>query len=163
MVRAKLLWKDGTTDADYQKSFQMKVGQQRKSDNTTHLPWRTIPMKLHLKRGDDGKGTGLLFFKEGGQGPMRQRPDFREAKHAYRRGVRLYGSSSNWMEKLSLSSSSSSQWQQNNEWKSDSTATFKVEIISIGKPAASQQEMFPTNSFYLVQVVVFRLPATFCS
>ena len=28
---------------------------------------------------------------------------------------------------------------------------------------ASQQEMFPTNSFYLAQVVVFRLPATFSS
>ena len=40
---------------------------------------------------------------------------------------------------------------------------FKVEIISIGKPVASQQEMIPTNSFYLVQVVDFRLPATFNS
>ena len=27
----------------------------------------------------------IVFNKEGVQGPMRQRPDFREAKHAYRR------------------------------------------------------------------------------
>ena len=32
---------------------------------------------------------------------------------------------------------------------------FNVEIISIAKPVASQQEMIPTNSFCLVQVVVF--------
>ena len=43
-------------------------------------------MKLHLKKGDDGKGTpGKLFFNKGVQGPTRQRPHFREAKHAYRR------------------------------------------------------------------------------
>ena len=35
---------------------------------------------------------------------------------------------------------------------------FKVEIISIGKLVASQQEVIPTNYFYLV-----RLPATFNS
>ena len=40
---------------------------------------------------------------------------------------------------------------------------FKVEIISMGKLVASQQEMISTNSFYLVQVVVFRLLATFNS
>ena len=33
----------------------------------------------------------------------------------------------------------------------------------MGKRVASQQEMIPRNSFYLVQVVVFRLPATFNS
>ena len=38
---------------------------------------------------------------------------------------------------------------------------FKVEIISIGKPVASRQEMIPTNSFHQVQEMVFRLPATF--
>ena len=42
-------------------------------------------MKLHLKKTDDGKGTGLLFQTKGVQGPIRERPDFREAKHAYRR------------------------------------------------------------------------------
>ena len=36
----------------------MKVGQKRKSDSTTHLPWKTVPMKLHLQKGDDGKGIG---------------------------------------------------------------------------------------------------------
>ena len=40
---------------------------------------------------------------------------------------------------------------------------FKVEIISVGKPVASRQGMIPTNSFYFVQEVVFRLPATFNS
>ena len=33
----------------------MKVGQKRKADNTTHLLWKTIPMKLHLKKVGDGK------------------------------------------------------------------------------------------------------------
>ena len=40
----------------------MKVGQKRNSDNATHLPWKTIPMKLHLKKGDDEKRTGKLFL-----------------------------------------------------------------------------------------------------
>ena len=40
---------------------------------------------------------------------------------------------------------------------------FKCEIISIGNLVASRQEMFPTNSFYLVEVVVLRLLATFNS
>ena len=39
----------------------VKVGQKRTSDSTTHLPRITIPMKLHLQRGDDGKGSGNLF------------------------------------------------------------------------------------------------------
>ena len=67
VVRAKLFWKDGTH----------RCRQKNKSDNTTHLPWKTIPMKLHLKKGDDGKGTGFIVLnKEGVQGPMRQRPRF---------------------------------------------------------------------------------------
>ena len=39
---------------------------------------------------------------------------------------------------------------------------FKVEI-STGKPVTSQQEVIPTKSFSFLQVVVFRLPATFSS
>ena len=57
----------------------------RKSDNTTHLPWKTILMKLHLKKGDDWKKNWKFVLDKGVQGPIRQRPDFREAKHAYRR------------------------------------------------------------------------------
>ena len=49
----------------------MKFGQKRKSDSTTHLPWKTIPMKLHPQRGDDGNGTEKLFFnKEGVEGKI---------------------------------------------------------------------------------------------
>ena len=35
-------------------------GQKNKSDNTTHLHWKTIPTKLHLEKGDDGTSTGIL-------------------------------------------------------------------------------------------------------
>ena len=61
MVRAKLLWKDGTQMQIIKSHCLVKVGQKRKSDNTTHLPWKTMLMKLHLKKGDDGKGTGKLL------------------------------------------------------------------------------------------------------
>ena len=47
-----------STDASH---CLMKVGQKRKSDSTTHLLWRTVPMKLLLQKGDDGKGTGKLI------------------------------------------------------------------------------------------------------
>ena len=59
----------------------MKVGQERNSDSATQFPWKTIPKKPHLQKGDDGKGTD----KEGVEGKIRQRPDFREAKHTYGR------------------------------------------------------------------------------
>ena len=62
-------------------------GQKNTSDNTTHLHWKTIPTKLHLEKGDDARRTGILFLKkrkEGKQGPVRQRPDFREAKEVHR-------------------------------------------------------------------------------
>ena len=86
MVRATLFWKDGT---EMKKSTEsrslMKVGQKSKSDSTTYLPWKTIPMKLQLKKGDGGKRTGMLFqIKK--EHKVRQDNDriFREAKHAYR-------------------------------------------------------------------------------
>ena len=87
MVLAKLFLKDGIETQTIKSRCLMKVGKKRKSDSTTHLPWKTIPVKLHLQKGDDdGKGTGLLFLnKVGVQGPIRQRPDLREAKHANRR------------------------------------------------------------------------------
>ena len=37
-------------------------GQKNKSDNTTHLHWKSIPVKLLLKKGDDGRRTGTLFY-----------------------------------------------------------------------------------------------------
>ena len=49
------------TDADYQKSLSDEAGQKRKLKSTTHSAWKTIPIRPHLKKGDDGKGTGLLF------------------------------------------------------------------------------------------------------
>ena len=38
-----------------------KMAQKNKSDNTTHLHRKTIPIKLHLKKGGDGRRTGTLF------------------------------------------------------------------------------------------------------
>ena len=61
-VRAILFWKDGTQMQTIKSRCLMKVGQRRKSYNTTHLPWKTMPMKLQLKKGDDGKRTALLFW-----------------------------------------------------------------------------------------------------
>ena len=69
MVRAKRFWKDGTQMPTITSRSLTKVGQKRKSDITTHLPCKTIPVKLHLKKGDDGKGTGKLFLNKGVQGP----------------------------------------------------------------------------------------------
>ena len=60
MVRAELFWTDDTQMQTIKSRCLMKVGQKRQSDNTTYLPWKTIPVKLHLNC-DDGKGTGLLF------------------------------------------------------------------------------------------------------
>ena len=61
MVRAKPFWKRWYTDANYQKSLSDEGWTEEKSDKTTRLPWKTILMKLHLKKDEDGKGTGLLF------------------------------------------------------------------------------------------------------
>ena len=47
-------------------------GQKNKSDNTTHLLWKTFPMELHLQKGDDGeKNWHIVLNEEGKQGPMR--------------------------------------------------------------------------------------------
>ena len=87
MVSAKLFLKDGCRTQNIARICLNMDGQKNKSDNTTHLLWKTILMKLHLQKGDDGRRTGTLFFfktKEGKQGPMRQRPGFRETKQAHR-------------------------------------------------------------------------------
>ena len=85
-VGAKLFWNDGPQMQSIKSHCLMKVGQKRKSGSTTHLLWKTILMKLHLQKGDGGKGTGNIGKnKEGIEGKIRQRTDFREAKHAYRR------------------------------------------------------------------------------
>ena len=100
-------------------------------------PGRTFPWSYTCRKGTMAKELEKLFFyKEGVEGKIRQRLDFREAKHAYRRlfkehvestgqvnksihpvqqrrqgfsttiwwtrGVRLYGSPSNWTEILSF-------------------------------------------------------------
>ena len=51
-----------------------KVGQKRKLKSTTHSPLKTIPIRQHLKKRDDGKGV---------QVPIRLQLDFREGKRAY--------------------------------------------------------------------------------
>ena len=85
MVRAKLLWKGGTEITSTASRCLKKAGQKNTSDNTTNLHWETTPLKPHLEGGDDGKRTGTFFLnEEGKQGPIRQRPDVREAKHEYR-------------------------------------------------------------------------------
>ena len=107
------------------------------------------------RKGTMAKELAYYFLnKEEAQGPIRQRPDFREAKHAYRqlyrenvestgegnksihpaqqirqnywqqcegfRGVHQHGSPrTGWKYYPSTSSSSSSQWQQNDDWKSN--------------------------------------------
>ena len=58
-VRAKLFWKDGTEMTSAASRCLMKS----KSDNTTHLLWKTIPVKLRLQKGEDGKETGKFFLK----------------------------------------------------------------------------------------------------
>ena len=157
MVSAKLCLKDGIRTQNIVRICLNKDGQKK---NQTNL------MKLHLQKGDDGRRTGALFFfktTERKQGPIRQRPDFREAKQAHRqlykehaestgegihsihpstpsktklstisdqqvppkilsfRGVQLHGFTLelDWKYNPSTSSSSSSQWQQHDDWKSN--------------------------------------------
>ena len=152
---AKLFWKDGTEIASTARRCLKKVGQKNISGNTTNMHWKTTPMKPHLEKGDDGKKNWhIVFNKEGKQGPIRQRPDFREAKHPYRQLFKEHVESTTegnksihpaqptrhnyrqqhegsdeytntihprtgWKYYPSASSSSSSQWQQKNEWKSN--------------------------------------------
>ena len=80
MAISKLFLKGGRRTQNIARICLNLDGQKSKSYNTTHSHWKTIPMKLQLKKGDDGRRTGTFFFeKEGKQGPMRQRPDFCEA------------------------------------------------------------------------------------
>ena len=60
-VCAKLFWFDSTNMTSTASRCLKKVGQKKKSDNTMNLHWKTTPMKPHLKKGNDGKGTGTLF------------------------------------------------------------------------------------------------------
>ena len=60
MVIAKLFLKGGTRTQKISRMCLNTDGQKNKSDNTTHLHWKTIPMKLHLKKGD-GRRTGTLM------------------------------------------------------------------------------------------------------
>ena len=147
-----------------------------------------------------GKELENFLHRQGEQGPIRQRPDFREAKHALRRLYKEHVESTGqgnksihpaqqrrqnsqqqfdehegysytvhprtgWRYYPSSSSSSSSQWQQHNEWKSnqswDHCEKLKVEIISIGKFVASRQEMIPTNSFLSSSGSCFSLAGNF--
>ena len=38
-----------------------RLTQKNKSDNMTHLHWKTILMKKNMQKGDDGKITGTFF------------------------------------------------------------------------------------------------------
>ena len=80
----KLFWEDGTMMQTIRIRCVKMLGQERKSDTTTHLPWKTVPLKPHQKEGDDGKGNLFIVANQGVQGSIRQRPDFSEAKRALR-------------------------------------------------------------------------------
>ena len=64
MVSAKLLWKDFTEMTNTASLCLKKDGQKNESDNMTHLHRKTIPVKLHLEKGDDGRRTGTFFQKK---------------------------------------------------------------------------------------------------
>ena len=61
MVIAKLFLKGGFRTKNIARICLNMDGQNNKSDNTTHLHWKTIAMKLHLKKGDDGRRTDTLL------------------------------------------------------------------------------------------------------
>ena len=60
MVSAKLFLEDGIETKNIARICLNMDGQKNKSDNTTHLHWKTNRTKPHLKKGDDGKRTGML-------------------------------------------------------------------------------------------------------
>ena len=77
MVIAKLFLKGGIRTQNIAGVCLNMDGQKNKSDNTTHSHWKTIPMKLHLKkRRRREKNWHIVVNNEGKQGPMRQGPDF---------------------------------------------------------------------------------------
>ena len=63
MVIAKLFLNSGLRTQNIARICLNMDGQKNKSDNPRHLQWKIIPMKLHLKNGDDGRRSGTLFFE----------------------------------------------------------------------------------------------------
>ena len=84
MVSAKLFLKDGIRMNNIARICLNMDGQEKKSNNMTHLHWKIILSSLHLKNeARYAKSWHISLNKERNQGPIRQRPDFREAKHTY--------------------------------------------------------------------------------
>ena len=143
-----------STDAVYQKSLSGEGWTEVKIRQYDALALEDHSYEATLaERGPWQRNWKIVLGKEGVQGPIRQRPDLREAKHAYRRLSKEHVESTGqgnksihpaqqrrqnsqqqfdeheecafsvhprigWRYYLSTSSSSSSQWQQNNEWES---------------------------------------------
>ena len=153
MLRRAKLPKSGSCETILERWYtQMQTEEQIRQYDALALEdhsYETAPEE----RGRWQRNWFIVLNKEGVQGPMRQRPDFREAKHAYRLLYKEHVESTGQGNKsihpaqqirrssqqqvdeheedaytvhprpgsryiLSTSSSSSSQWQQNNEWKS---------------------------------------------
>ena len=131
MVSANLFLKVGKGTKSIARICLNTGGQKNKSDNMTHMHWKTIPTKLHLKKGDDGRSTGTLLEKEGQKGPIFVKRSTRivnrtkghvessgegnssiHPAHQTRQksstiiqrfqGIQLHGSPSNWMEILTF-------------------------------------------------------------
>ena len=189
MVRAKLFWKDGTQMQTIKSHCLMKVGQKRKSDNTTHLPWKTIPMKLDLRQRPDFRESISTLLVDCTKN-MLKKPDqeiSQSIQHSkegtilnnklmitrntpIRFTLALVGDII--LQQIRLHPRSGSRTMNGGRHKvwiigdlqpGLNSNFLKVEIINMGKRVASQQEMIPRISFYLVQVVVFRLSAPFNS
>ena len=124
--------KDGTEMQTIQSRHLLKVGQKRKIQEYDAL---ALPIRQHLKTGDDRqRNWKIVFNKEGVQAPIRQQPDFREAKRAccrlYKEHVTGQGNQSIHPPQQRRQHpqqqcegheeyASSSQWQQNDELKSN--------------------------------------------
>ena len=157
MVIAKLFLKDGIRTQNIDRKCLNMDGQKNNSDKTTHLQhWKTNPTKLHLEKGERWeKNWHTVLSKEGKQGPMRQRPDFRDANKLYTEHAESTGEGINpihsahqarqnyrqqfkgseeynytvlprtgWKYYPSTSSSSSSQWQQHDDWMSNQSGDY---------------------------------------
>ena len=153
MVRAKLFWKDGPQMQSIKSHCLMKVD--RRENQTGRICLEDHSSEATpAERGRWHRNWKISLNKEGLGGKIRQRPDFLEAKHAYRRlflehvvstgqgnkqihpaqqrrqnsqqqfdeheeYARTVHHRTGWKYHPSTNSSSSSQWHQHDDWRSN--------------------------------------------
>ena len=85
MVRAKLFWKDGTQMRTIKVIVWWRLDRRENQTIRRTCPGRPFLSSYTWREGTMAKLLETFVLNKGVQGPTRQRPKFREAKHACRR------------------------------------------------------------------------------